>query len=216
MRDLNDLFCLGAKPVPQPLSLGVERAGLSGRKNAAGDSRTWPAVYRRTPRAGRTAKRRPANADARPSDLHRPTRHGHLLPRLPGEMAPHSTRKPAHRRRNRVCFAGARPVVDRTNGRKPKRSPRMPHRQNRNDSADQLSPFFSPGTGNCRHSSATRPRISRVSCFVVGRTEHFQNPAADACASRRSPCRGWSRPACRCGCPRGPSASAGRRGSCSC
>lgn len=45
------------------------------------------------------SERRPADTHARPSGLHRAACHGMLLPRLPREMARHTTRTRAYRRR---------------------------------------------------------------------------------------------------------------------
>ena len=47
----------------------------------------------------------------RTSDLHRPTCYGHLLPRMSGEVASHSTRTETQRRRDRRRCRGAGPMV---------------------------------------------------------------------------------------------------------
>jgi hypothetical protein len=59
-----------------------------------------------------SAQRRPANAHARTSGVRRPTCHGHLLPRLPGKMAPHSPRSTIIRSTDRIYIGGYPTLVD--------------------------------------------------------------------------------------------------------
>ena len=70
------------------------------------------------------------------------------------------------------------------------------------------------GTGGTAR--APRRGFARCDALVVGRPKRFENPAADAAHLVAAHAARGQAPACRCGCPTGPSACAGRRGSCSC
>ncbi|CAA9324444.1 MAG: Uncharacterized protein YneG, partial [uncultured Gemmatimonadetes bacterium] len=82
----------GARPLHLPPPLPASRGG-PGVPAIQGDGHRAAACrrdHRRAPGPGRAAERRQADADARPPRVRRAACHRHLLPGLPGQVAPHS------------------------------------------------------------------------------------------------------------------------------
>ena len=113
MRDMHELFAA--------LAWSKFRSGfkLQTKERAYLEEKTLPVVldhgrkFLEEALGPRTsAQRRPANTHARTSGVRGPTCHGHLLPRLPGKMAPHSSRPAFIRSRDRLYIRSDPTLVD--------------------------------------------------------------------------------------------------------